>query len=149
MTDITIIRPAAEHRSAWDALYKGYADFYKVEQTLEMRDCVWSWLHDANHSVKGFLAVDAIGKPVGLTHYRPFARPLTAATSGFLDDLFVDPTHRGSNAAQALIDAVSAEGRKRGWGVVRWITAEDNYRARGLYDRVSTKTKWLTYEIKL
>jgi ribosomal protein S18 acetylase RimI-like enzyme len=144
-----IIRPAAEHRAAWDVLYKGYADFYKVEQTPEMRDRVWSWLHDANHSVKGFLALDDAGTPIGLTHYRPYARPLMAATGGFLDDLFVDPAHRGSKAAEALIDAVVAEGRKLGWGLVRWITAEDNYRARALYDRVSTKTKWATYEIKL
>ena len=39
--------------------------------------------------------------------------------------------------------------RARGWTVIRWITAEDNYRARGLYDRVADKTKWATYDIKL
>jgi hypothetical protein len=82
MADITIIRPAAEHRAAWDVLYKGYADFYKVEQTPEMRDRVWSWLHDASHTIKGFLAIDATGIPVGLTHYRPFARPLMADLRG-------------------------------------------------------------------
>jgi hypothetical protein len=82
LTDITIIRPAAEHRAAWDVLYKGYADFYKVEQTSEMRDRVGSWLHDANHTVKGFLAVDSTGMPVGLTHHRPFAWSLMADVRG-------------------------------------------------------------------
>jgi hypothetical protein len=33
--------------------------------------------------------------------------------------------------------------------VIRWITADDNYRGRTVYDRVADKTKWLTYEIKL
>ena len=33
--------------------------------------------------------------------------------------------------------------------MIRWITAEDNYRGRAVYDRVAVKTKWLTYEIKL
>ena len=40
-------------------------------------------------------------------------------------------------------------GRERGWTVIRWITAEDNYRGRAVYDRVAEKTRWLTYEIKL
>ena len=146
---ITITRPAVSHREAWNRLYAGYAEFYKVEQTPEMRDRVWSWLIDPSHGVNGFLALDAEGAPVGLAHYRPFARPLMAATGGFLDDLFVDPAARGSGAAEALIEAVSAEGRMHGWGVIRWITAEDNDRARSLYDRVAAKTKWVTYDIKL
>ena len=61
-------------------------------------------------------------------------RPLSASTGGFLDDLFVDPTARGSGAADALIAALADEGRKQGWTVIRWITAEDNYRARALYE---------------
>jgi hypothetical protein len=32
------------------------------------------------------------------------------------------------------IDAVATQGRKRGWSIWRWITAEDNARARALYD---------------
>jgi GNAT superfamily N-acetyltransferase len=144
-----IIPPAQEHRAAWDILYKGYADFYKVEQTAEMRDRVWSWLQDANHSLKGLLAVDDAGTPIGLTHYRPYPRPLTATTACYLDDLFVDPAHRGHKAAEALIDAVVQKARSNGWGIVRWHTAEDNYRARKLYDRVSDKTKWVIYEIKV
>ena len=40
-------------------------------------------------------------------------------------------------------------GRARGWTVIRWITAEDNYRARSAYDRISDRTQWITYEIKI
>jgi len=149
MIAITIVRPEQKHRADWDRLYRGYADFYKVEQTQEMRDRVWSWLQDSAHAVKGFLALGPDEHPIGLTHYRPYARPLMAATGGFLDDLFVHPTHRGSKAAEALIEAVCAEGKKQGWTVIRWITAEDNYRARGLYDRLAERTKWVTYDIRL
>ena len=88
---IRIVPVAAEHRAAWERLYAGYAAFYKVEQTQEMRDRVWSWLQDPAHEVKGFVALGPDGDPIGLTHYRPFARPLMASTGGFLDDLFVDP----------------------------------------------------------
>lgn len=39
------------------------------------------------------------------------------------------------------------ESQRRGWSVVRWITAEDNYRARAMYDGVATKTAWATYDM--
>jgi hypothetical protein len=39
-------------------------------------------------------------------------------------------------------------GRQRGWSVIRWITAEANYRARAVYDRKAGRTKWLTYDLK-
>lgn len=45
---------------------------------------------------------------------------------------FVEPAARGSGAAQALLGALRGEARLRGWSVVRWITAEDNYRARAM-----------------
>ena len=136
-------------RARWEELYQGYAEFYETEQSAEMRARVWQWLFDPDHEVQGLVAENGDGELVGLAHYRAFARPLAAATGGFLDDLFVDPQARGSGAAVALIDAVKAEAAKHGWSVIRWITAEDNYRARGLYDRVAEKTRWVTYDIKL
>ena len=147
--EIAVVPVAAGHHAAWEALYAGYAAFYRVEQTPAMRATVWGWLHDPAHEVEGLVALGAAGQPVGLAHFRPFARPLAASTGGFLDDLFVSPEARGSGAAQALIRGVAERGRARGWTVLRWITAEDNYRGRAVYDRVAEKTRWLTYEIKL
>jgi ribosomal protein S18 acetylase RimI-like enzyme len=88
------------------------------------------------------------GRLIGLAHFRPFARPLSATTGGFLDDLFVAPEARGSGAAEALLAELKAIAGQRGWSVVRWITAEDNARARALYDRVATQTQWVTYDLK-
>ena len=142
------VRPViqADH-PAWDGLYQGYAEFYGVAQTPEMRDTVWSWLFDKTAQSEGLVAVTEDGTVVGIAHFRPFARPLSATTGGFLDDLFVSPDARGLGAADALIAGVKAEGVKRGWSVIRWITAEDNYRARAVYDRMSNRTKWLTYDL--
>lgn len=143
------VRPVTpDDRKSWETLYQGYAEFYGVTQTDAMRDTVWQWLHDTAHPVNGFVA-EANGDLIGLTHYRPFHAPLAAQTRGFLDDLFVNPQARGTGAAQALIDAVSDEGRAQGWAMIRWITADDNYRARGIYDRVATRTGWITYDITL
>ena len=143
------IRPAeAADRAEWDRLYAGYAAFYGVAQTAAMRDRVWGWIRDPEHEVQALVAEGA-GSLVGLAHFRPFARPLSATVGGFLDDLFVDPAARGTGAAQALIAAVSDEGRARGWSVIRWITAADNARARGVYDRMAQATPWVTYDIRL
>lgn len=145
---LTVRALTPEDRPAWEVLYQGYAKFYGVDQTDAMRETVWGWLHDPDHDVDGFVA-ELDGTLVGLTHYRPFHSPLAANTRGFLDDLFVDPASRGSGAAQALIDAVKAEGRTRGWALIRWITAENNYRARGVYDQMATRTPWVTYDVPL
>ena len=140
--------PQAGDRSEWERLYAGYGAFYKVAQTPEMRATVWGWIHDPTHQTQAFVAEDQ-GRLLGRAHFRPFARPLSASTGGFLDDLFVDPAARGSGAADALIAAIADLGRAKGWTVLRWITAEDNYRARALYDRLAEKTRWATYDLKL
>ncbi|MGB3278501.1 MAG: GNAT family N-acetyltransferase [Pseudorhodobacter sp.] len=146
---LTIRPPKPDDREAWDRLYQGYAAFYKTNQTPAMRDTVWAWLHDSATAVHGLVAEDASGTLLGLAHFRPFARPLSASTGGFLDDLFVAPEARGQHVADALIHAIRDHGIKHGWTIIRWITAENNDRARAVYDRLAEKTKWATYDIKL
>lgn len=144
---IRIVRPEHRHRTDWEALYAGYARFYRTEQTPEMRARVWSWLIDDHEELEGFVAIDDQDRLVGLAHFRQFSRPLSATKGGFLDDLFVAPDARGSGAARALLAALASEARRRNWSVVRWITADDNYRARGLYDKLSKRTNWVTYDM--
>jgi len=136
----------AADRSAWDALYDAYAQFYEVQQTPEMRATVWEWLIDPAHDVNGLIA-DNNGTLVGFAHYRPFARPLAAASGLFLDDIFVAEAARGTGAADALIAAIKTQADAQGHSVVRWITAKDNARARGLYDKVAQATEWVTYDL--
>jgi GNAT superfamily N-acetyltransferase len=146
---LTIRPPQAADRAAWDTLYQGYAAFYQVVQTAEMRDRVWGWLADPAHECQCLMAFDANGRAVGLAHFRAFARPLSASTGGFLDDLYVAPEARGSQAGSQLIAAVKAHAEHKQWSVVRWITADNNYRARSAYDKIATRTAWITYDIKL
>lgn len=146
---VTVRATRPQDRAAWDQLYKGYATFYGVDQSEEMRDRVWGWIHDDSEEVQGLMAFDAEGRAIGLAHFRQFTRPLAAARGGYLDDLFVTPEARGSGAAQTLIDAIAAHGRAHGWTVIRWITKDDNYRARSVYDRLAARTPWMTYDIAL
>lgn len=138
----------AADRPDWERLFAGYAAFYKVEQTAQMREIVFGWLMDQSHTSNCLLAADLTGHVVGFAHYRPFVSQLNAVTNCFMDDLFVDPEARGTGAAEALIEAVGTRAREEGWGVVRWITADDNFRGRGVYDKLAQRTMWITYDMQ-
>ena len=147
MNEFTVGPPGLEDRSRWRELYRGYADFYREQVTGEQLDLVWSWIIDPDHDVRALLVRDATGTAVGLAHYRPYFRPLAAAVAGHLDDLFVEPAARGSGAVDALLDALQVIAHERGWSKIRWITADDNYRARSKYDQVAERTMWVTYDL--
>lgn len=145
---ISVRAVAANDAVEWCRLYRAYADFYNVPMTDDILDRTWGWLLDHDHPLEGMVAVADDGEIVGLVHYRPFPKPLLGQDAGFLDDLFVDPGRRGSGVGRALIDAVAADARKRGWPLVRWITASDNMAARRLYDDVAAATPWVTYDLQ-
>ena len=149
------VRPThPDDREQWDALYAGYARFYRVHQDADMRDRVWGWLHDEANPVRGIVAVsdeatDAVGEAgtlVGLAHFRPFHRPLSAAIGCYLDDLFVAHAGRRSAAGSLLLQEVGRIAAAEGWSVIRGITRENNYRARVMYDRFAERTNWVTYD---
>ena len=47
----------------------------------------------------------------------------------------------------ALLHRLDGIAAARGWPVTKWITQDNNYRARGLYDSLSKCTGWVTYEM--
>lgn len=145
---VEIVSPTPELQAGWRALYNGYAIFYKREMTDEIAANVWSWITDPDHESDGLIAL-LDGKPVGLAHYRRMPSPLRGADIGFLDDLFVAPESRGHGAADKLFERLADITRERNWGTMRWITADDNYRARSLYDKLAKKTMWNTYELNV
>lgn len=144
---VTVDHPTPGDQPRWRELYQGYAEHYRVPMDDATLGRLWAWINDPAHPVEAFLARGGEGVAVGLAHYRAMPRPLGANEICFLDDLFVDPAVRGGRAGEALLRAVAEESWRRGWGKVRWITADDNYRARTLYDRVAARTMWVTYEM--
>jgi GNAT superfamily N-acetyltransferase len=134
-------------QTQWEKLYKGYADFYKVEINNKILQTVWNWLHDENHEVEGLIC-EVDGKVVGLAHYRRMPRPLRGHDIGFLDDLFVDPKYRGQKIGEKILNELKIISKSKGWNLIRWITHDDNIRAKSLYDRIAEKTTWDLYELK-
>ena len=134
-------------KEEWEVLYRGYADFYKVEMKDEILKTVWSWLQDRNHDVKG-IVYEHENKVVGLAHYRRMPSPLRGKYIGFLDDIYVAPKYRGKKIGEKLIHELNEISKKNNWGLLRWVTYNDNIRAKSLYDRIAKKTAWDLYELK-
>lgn len=143
----TIQVPSRDDRNDWERLYRGYAEFYQVPMNETILDTVWEWIFDPDKAFHCIMAKDDRGAGIGLMHYRAMFSPLRGAMSGFLDDLYVEPAARGNDAVGRLFEELKSQARAHGWPVVRWITRDNNYRARGVYDRVATRTDWVTYEL--
>ncbi|MEP5727894.1 MAG: GNAT family N-acetyltransferase [Sulfitobacter sp.] len=145
-----IIRQAtAEDRAEWGALFEAYCQFGGAEQTSEMRDRVWAWIHSPTAQTLCFVAENDRGEVVGFVHFRPYERPMPATKGAYIDDMFVAPSMRGQRVVDRMIEAVGGYARDQGWDVVRWMTSETNYRARAVYDRHATKSNWITYQLDL
>ena len=134
-------------KERWEKLYKGYADFYKVEMNNKILQTVWDWLHDKSHELKG-IGYEIDGKIVGIAHYRKLLSPLKGKYIGYLDDIFVDPEYRGQKIGEKLLNKIKEISKANDWNLVRWQTDEDNSTAKKLYDKVATKTKKNVYELK-
>lgn len=146
---LTVTNISEQDRTQWQDMYHGYAEFYRVPMNHEILETLWSWIHDGSNPFFGLIAKDEAGDALGFMHCREMASPLRGAHVGFLDDLFVRPEARGLGVVEALYESLGDLARERGWPFVRWITAEDNHRARAVYDRLSSKTDWVTYQMEV
>ena len=134
-------------KESWKKLYRGYANFYKVEMNDQILQTVWNWLNDKNHELKG-ISYEVDGKIVGIAHYRKLLSPLKGKYIGYLDDIFVDPEYRGKKIGKKLLNKIKEISKASDWNLVRWQTDEDNFTAKKLYDKVAIKTKKNVYELK-
>ena len=134
-------------KDEWRELYQGYANFYKVKISKITLDTVWNWLLDQNHELSG-LVYEINNKLVAIAHYRRMPSPLRGKDIGFLDDLYVHPDFRGRKIGEEIINKLNHISQEKGWGLIRWITRNDNHNAKSLYDRVAKKSTWDVYELE-
>lgn len=139
----------ASDRGVWGGLFRAYGVFYETDFGDDVVDSVWELLTTEGSGVDAVVA-EHDGQVVGFAHYRSHPDTFTGGRDWFLDDLYVDPDARGAGHATDLIQHLTAVARSESaGGTLRWITAADNARAQRVYDRLATKTTWVTYEVKL
>ncbi len=141
-----VVRPVEPRdHERWRALFTAYGVFYETAFDDAVLEGVWAWLMEAEHPLVCLVA-EHDGEVVGFAHLREQPDTFTAGPGWYLDDLYTEPAVRGSGAGTALLEAIAAHARAHGGGTIRWITAADNTRAQGVYDRLATRTSWVTYE---
>ena len=141
-----IIRPVMpEDRAVWEALFDGYAAFYKTSVSPEAKAAVWDWILGDEEFWCDLAEVD--GKVVGFVQYQLMHRSLSGAKVCYLSDLFVWPDQRGGGLGRGLIDHVIGFARGRGIANVRWLTQEFNYAGRRLYDTYRPKSDFILYSV--
>lgn len=136
-------------KNDWQHLYRAYAEFYKMPMEQTTLDTVWSWIQNEHKEFYGIIAKNEQDQALGLMHFRAMPSPLRGSDVGFLDDLFVTPEARGTDVVEALYAEMNNFGKQQGWPFIRWITADNNYRARNVYDKISEKTAWVTYQLAM
>lgn len=142
------IRPLeAGDRTAWEPLFRGYLEFYKSSLPDDVIDETWNRLMSSDPQFHlGLCALDDQStEMVGIAHILFHRSTWSKTYYCYLEDLFVSPDVRAKGIGRQLIDAVYVESDARACTRTYWATQEFNYRARGLYDQVATKSPFLQY----
>lgn len=139
---------AADHDS-WRILWDGYCAFYETDLPRVVTDRTWAATIDSDQPVVGRAACTDGGEMIGFSLSIIHPSTWQTAPSCYLEDLFVDPTHRGSGAGRALIDDLLTIANERRWGRLYWHTKANNTTARRLYDRYVPADEFVRYRLNL
>ncbi|WP_134678988.1 GNAT family N-acetyltransferase [Paracoccus ravus] len=138
-----------DDRAGWQRLYQGYQAFYGfADRPAEFYDKAFARLMSDDACDFHAFVGEQDGELLGLVHY--VFHPNLWRDEGvcYLQDLFTAPEARRRGVARSLIEAVYAAADKAGVPSVYWLTAEDNYAGRVLYDRVAVKSPFIRYNRK-
>jgi GNAT superfamily N-acetyltransferase len=142
------IRPVtSSDYEAWLPLWKGYQTFYNVDISEDVTATTWKRFLDPDEPMHAALAFHE-GRAVGMVHWIFHRSCWTEGDYCYLQDLFVDPSLRGTGHGRALIEHVYAEARAHHSPRVYWLTHESNQTAMQLYDRIAERSGFVQYRKK-
>ncbi|MGZ5118569.1 MAG: N-acetyltransferase family protein [Burkholderiales bacterium] len=144
---ITIRRIEARDEGRWRELWDGYCRFYERDLSEAITRHTWARILDAACPVHAIVADHASNGVIGMANYVIHENTWTLTPVCYLEDLFVDPGQRANGVGSELIDWLLAEMIEQRWSRLYWNTRENNYRARGLYDKYTPHSGFVRYVI--
>ena len=148
MAGETVVRPVRPgDRETWEPLWQGYLTFYQATLGPDVTDATWRRFVDPLEGL-GALVAARDGRLIGLAHYLLHRSTWAPVCYCYLEDLFVEPSVRGSGAGRALIAAVEAAARDAGASRLYWMTHETNQTAQKLYNQVAERPGFVQYRKK-
>ena len=149
MAGETVVRPVRSgDREAWEPLWRAYLTFYEASLASNVTDATWRRFFDPLEPL-GALVAERSGRLIGFAHYLLHRSTWARVCYCYLEDLFVEPSARGSGAGRALIAAVEAAARDAGASRLHWMTHETNQTAQQLYNQVAERPGFVQYRKKL
>jgi len=143
----TTIRPLqSQDQSAWRALWTAYLEFYETTVPEDVYQTTFARLIDPDHTRQNALLAVQGETPVGLVHYIYHPHNWRIEEVCYLQDLYADPSVRGTGVGRALIEAVYNAADANGTPSVYWMTQDFDAEARKLYDRIATLTPFIKYQ---
>ena len=138
----------AKDEPRWRELWDGYCRFYEMDCPDAVTAYTWKRIMDPASPVHAIVAEREGGGVVGMANYIVHENTWTLTPVCYLEDLFVDPAVRAQGIGAALIDWLVNETKRQGWSRLYWNTKENNYRARGLYDKYTPHSGFIRYVVK-
>jgi ribosomal protein S18 acetylase RimI-like enzyme len=144
------IRPATESDvDAIVGLVYELAEYEKLPQECHLTPVLLQAALFGEHpAVFGHVA-EANGAVVGYTlHFLNFST-WEGVHGIYLEDLYVQPAHRGSGAGRALLAELARIATERGYARVEWSVLNWNEPAIGFYRRIGAvpMDEWTTYRL--
>ncbi len=95
------------------------------------------------------LIAEYAGNPVGFALFFETYSTFLARPGLYLEDLFVDPAHRGQGVGTSLLGALARIAVQRNYGRVEWSVLDWNERAIRLYTSLGTQpmTDWTVHRL--
>ncbi len=147
MTKVRELRQ--EDRETWNELWTGYLHFYRAELAPDVTEQTFARMTRRRDGCFGLAAEAEDGTLVGFSHCVVHPTTWSLGATCYLEDLYVDPGHRGTAVARSLIEAAGEHARAVGAETLYWHTQAFNGRARSLYDTVAQLTSFVHYERQL
>ncbi len=142
---VTIRQIEPRDEARWRELWDGYIRFYEREPSEAVTRHAWARLMDPASPILAIVAEGEGAGVVGIANYVIHESTSALTPVCYLQDLFVDPGQRAGGVGKLLIDWLVAEMAVRGWSRLYWHTKENNYRARGLYDKYTPHSGFVRY----
>lgn len=137
-------QPADQDR--WQQLWAGYLAFYESRVSPEITARTRQRIQDPASAMFCRVA-ERDGRVIGFSTSVLHDSTWTATPGCYLEDLFVDPGHRGQGVGRRLLEDLVSLAKERGWSRLYWHTRDDNP-ARKLYDEFVTADRFVRYRLR-
>ncbi|SDB87241.1 Acetyltransferase (GNAT) family protein [Acinetobacter marinus] len=139
---------SATDYQGWLTCWQAYQQFYHVTLANQITETTWQRFFDEQIPVH--CAVAKCGDEIlGIVHYIFHYSTWGAEDYCYFQDLYVDPSARGQQLGQRLIEYVKVVAQARPCMCLYWLTHESNHGARRLYDRLADNAGFIQYRINL